>query len=362
MRILDRYITRQFILPFIYFLLSFVFLCIILDLFGHIDEILHQKVGLNVLIRYYLSFIHFIFVITAPIATLLTTLYILSGLNKYNEITAMKANGISLFRIIIPFLFLGLIVSILTFTVNDKVVPRSSLIFTTIKEEEIEKKATTGKEKVLFNIGFYGTRGHLFHIGTYDVAKATLKDIIILVQDESNIIRQRILAKHAKWEGDKWRFYDIAICKLNDKGKVIGNPINYEERLIDIDERPEDFQRRQQEPMFMSFRQLRNYILKFKGASPQAIRERSVDLHRKASFPFASLIIILIGIPFCLMTKMKGGILRGIGAGLAIGFIYYCLMEVSCGFGKAGILPPSLSAWLANIVFGAIGIFLIRKI
>lgn len=345
-----------------YCILSFILLYIILDLFDHIDEILRQKVGMNILARYYLSFIPFIFVQTAPVATLLSTLYILSGLNKNNEIIAMKANGISTIRIITPFLILGLIISILIFLVNDKVVSQSSLIFTTIKEEEIKKSIVHKKEKILSDVTFYGTKNRLFYIKTYDVAKATLKDVIILTHDKRNAVRSKIIAREAQWEGDKWRFYDATIYSLNEKGKIIGEPINYAEKIIDIEEEPKDFQRRQREPTFMSFYELKNYISKFEDISPQTIRKLLVDLYYKVSFPFVNLVILLIGIPFGLMTKMRGGLLRGIGTSIAIVFPYYCLMAVSYALGKAGILPPLLSAWIANIVFGAGGIILIAKV
>jgi len=362
MRILDRYITRQFIPPFICCILSFIFLYIILDLFGHIDEILRERVGLAILARYYLSFVPLIFVQTSPIAILLATLYILSTLNRNNEITAMRACGASLFRIISPFLIIGIMVSVFTFLINDKVVPQSSLISATIKEEKIEKKVLSKGEKKLSDVTFYGTKNRLFYIKSYDPATTALEDIIILVHDKKNIIRQKIIAEKARWEESGWRLTNAIIYRLNRRGEVIGDPEHYEEKIIEIDESPEDLHTRQQEPMFMSYRKLENYILKFRGISPQILRRLSVELYSKVSLPFVNLVIILIGIPLALMTKMRGGILRGIGVSIAIGFIYYCFMAVSCALGKAGVFPPFISAWLANIIFGTAGIILIVRI
>ncbi len=333
-----------------------------LDLFGHIDEILREKVGLGVLARYYLSFVPLIFVLTAPIAMLLATLFVLSGMNRHNEITAMKACGASLLRITTPFLILGLIMSVLSFLVNDRLVPKGTLISMTIKETEIEKKSLPKKEKVLSDVTFYGTRNRLFYIKSYDVGDNLLNDIIILEHDKRNVVRSRIVADHARWEQDRWRFYNVAIYRQNGNGEVLGEPLIYKEKLIDIDERPEDFQRRQREPIFMSFRELRNYIVKFEEISPDALRGLAVDLHQKVAFPFANLVIILIGIPFALTKRIGGGILRGIGVSIAVSFLYYCLMFISCSLGKAGFLPPVVSAWMANLIFGATGIFLIRKV
>ena len=85
MKILDRYITKKFIFPLVYYLFLFIFLYVIMDIFGHLDEILRNKVPLNILLQYYISFTPLIFVQTVPIATLLATVYMLSALNKSNE-------------------------------------------------------------------------------------------------------------------------------------------------------------------------------------------------------------------------------------------------------------------------------------
>ncbi len=85
-----------------------------------------------------------------------------------------------------------------------------------------------------------------------------------------------------------------------------------------------------------------------------------VDLHYKISFSFISLIIILIGAPFALITT-RGGVLIGIGTSIAIGLLYYAFIAMSLAFGKAGLLPPIVAAWLGNIVFAWLGIHLINK-
>ena len=85
-----------------------------------------------------------------------------------------------------------------------------------------------------------------------------------------------------------------------------------------------------------------------------------VDLNYKFSFPLISFIIILIGSPFALITT-RGGVLIGVGMSIAIGLFYYAFIAISLAFGKAGLLEPAVSAWLGNIIFTGIGIYLINK-
>jgi Predicted permeases len=85
-----------------------------------------------------------------------------------------------------------------------------------------------------------------------------------------------------------------------------------------------------------------------------------VDLHYKIAFPMISLIIILVGAPFAMITT-RGGVLIGIGMSIAIGLLYYASIAIFIAFGKAGILPPIASAWLGNVIFAALGIYLVNK-
>ena len=100
----------------------------------------------------------------------------------------------------------------------------------------------------------------------------------------------------------------------------------------------------------MSYQDLRKYIVNFGGAGERMIRGLLVELHYKIALPLISLIIILIGAPFAMITT-RGGVLIGIGMSIGIGLLYYAFIAISLAFGKAGILPPFLAAWLGNLVF-----------
>ena len=125
MRIIDRYIIKSLIPPLVGCLATFVFLYIIIDLFGHLDEILKNKVAFLTLFDYYLSSVPIIFIQTAPIATLLSSIYVLGTLNNHNEVTALKAGGMSIKQVLRPFIILGLMMRIAIFLVNEKIVPQT---------------------------------------------------------------------------------------------------------------------------------------------------------------------------------------------------------------------------------------------
>ena len=113
----------------------------------------------------------------------------------------------------------------------------------------------------------------------------------------------------------------------------------------------------------MNFHDLSNYIRNFSGTSPKLIARLRVDLHQKISLPFMSIVVILIGSGFALRVRQrsKAGALLGIGMSIVIGFTYYAFMASFIALGKSGVLPPFISAHLANLLFGLMGITLIRN-
>ena len=121
MRILDKYILKNFLVPLIYCLVLFAFLYIVIDLFENLDDILKNGLPIVVLGKYYLSMMPLVIINTVPIASLISTVYVISSMNKHDEIIAMRSAGVSIFRILLPFLFLGMVISSIVFTISEKV-------------------------------------------------------------------------------------------------------------------------------------------------------------------------------------------------------------------------------------------------
>jgi len=364
MKILDKYIARYFILPLLYCLLMFIVLYIIIDLFGRLDEILKQNIHLGILWEYYISMIPLIVTQTAPVASLISTIYVLGALNKYGEITAMRAAGINIYRILMPFIYIGLAMTMLIFGVSEKILPQSMRKAESIKENSMENidKNKTFNKKVISNIALYGKNNRLIFIDNFDTSSKTAMGITILQQDKKDNVSLKINAHEAKWVDGKWLFSNILTYKLDDKGMVAGSPEFFQEKVMNM-EKPKDLISKGTNYEYMSFHDLSNYIKNFSKTSPKLITRLRVDLHQKISLPFTSLIVILIGSGFALRIRQRGKAtaLLGIGMSIVIGFIYYAFMASCIAFGKNGSLPPFLSAHLANILFGSIGIILIRN-
>jgi lipopolysaccharide export system permease protein len=362
MRITDRYIIKQLLFPLFYCLISFIFLYIIIDLFGHLDEILKQRVAFNIVLKYYGSFVPIIFVQTAPIAVLVSTIYVLGNLNKYNEIIAMKAGGLSLWVIIRPFLILGFLVSASVFLVNEGFVPSASITTKNIKEDKMEKKSSSSEGKVIENVAIYGANNQMIYARFYNASKKTLVNPIILISDMEKNIETKITAAEGKWtESAGWVFYNCAVYNFDNNNQIIGEPQLFTEKSVAIEEKPDDFLHYEVRSEYMNFEQLKKYIDKLYGVGNKITDKLLVDLYNKISFPLISLVIVLAGIPFA-MTSKRGGALLGVGISIAISLIYYGIISISIALGKGGMLPPLVASWSANFIFAGLGLYLVSRL
>jgi len=359
MKLIDKHILKEFIPVFLFCLTLFLFLFIIIDLFANLDDIIEQQVGIKILLQYYSAFLPSIFTIVTPISALLATLYSLGNLNRQNEIIAMKAGGISTLSIIAPYLFMGLIISLLSFVIDNEFVPNAYQRYNTIKNEQIEKPGKNERIEIIKDVTLYGADYRIYYAKNYNTRTETLNGLIILQHDDQGNLTARITADKAEYINDKWILYDCAIYRLTKTGARVGAPAYFKEKIWPPNEKPKDFARSKHQTQFMSVFELYRYAKKL-AKNNQAPAGILIDLYNKVSFSFVSFVIVLIGLPFALM-KNKGGTFVYIGIGLGISFLYYFTL-IFCGYmGKAGFMPPFISSWLANIIFSIAGLIMLSK-
>lgn len=353
--------AKSFFVSFIWCLFVFVLMADIIDIFSFIDDIVKYKIPFQSIVAFYFYYTPTIFVQITPMAALLSTIYMLSNLNKNNEIIAMKSSGISLWRILAPLLVLGLLISAFVFMVNDKVIPLTSKVSQMIRREELEKHKTDDqKARIVENVAVYGTGNRIVFARNYDTVNKKLGDIIIHEHDVGENLVSKITAQSGYWTGTSWKFYKVIEYKVDNAGKILSAPEFSSEKIIPLKERPRDFASKEWKADFMSYRELSNYIKNFRGSGMKIVKSLSVDLHYKIAFPFISLIIIMVAAPFALLT-MRGGVMIGIGMSIVIGLLYYAVIAISLALGKAGIFPPFVAAWFGNVVFTIVGIYLLNK-
>ena len=362
MVIISRYIFKSFILIFFFCMLILWLLYIIGDIFGFLDEILRERIPVASLIAFYWNLSPFILTQIIPVSTLISSVFLLGNLNKSSEITAMRASGISVWNILRPMLIGAFIISLCVFILNDKLLPGAMRMANRIRYEKLDvgKHGKSQGVKVS-NVAIYGYGNRIIFAREFDIKKNILYDVIVHRHDIKNDLILKVSAQEISWGKDKkWHGKEVVFYRMNNKGEFMGTPEIKKEAKIEIVETPTDFINNQWKPEHMSYNQLKRYISIFATGGRKAYRRFLVDLHYKIAFPFTCIVTILISAPFALSTK-RGGALLGMAKGIVIALLYIPIMAVGLAVGKSGALPPFIAAWLSNIVFGGLGIYLINK-
>ncbi len=358
MTIISSYISREFIKHFLLCLGACVGLFFVIDLsVQYLDNFSKYNPPFLLTVLFCSYKIPQMFSWMCPMAILLSLFLTLALLSRNNEITAMKASGISVYTIISPLLVLSSCIALTSFGNQELILPYASR-----KAEHIETiKIKHKKEPNLLKQDrfWYRSENAICNIELFEYQTNTLQGITIYFFDHQFRLVQRVDAKSAKWIDNQWHFYNLITRTFNPDGTMTLE--NAKEKVMSLKETPNDFKVARKEPEEMSYGELKNYINKIEKAGYQ-IPEYIPYLHAKLSFPFICIIMPILAIPFALRIGRGGGIARGIGMSVMIGFIYFVFYNFSLTLGKGGILSPLVSAWVANILFGSLGTYLLLKV
>lgn len=359
MRILSRYIGREFLKLLALWSSSFFLIFFVVELFERINAIIVNKAPFYLILEYFLYTTPLFLTQTLPFATLLAALITLGILARNNEIIAMKAHGVSTYRMMFPLLVLAAAVTAFIFLCNETIVPYAARKATYIWSVKVKKQ----EERAFFQLDKIWYRGEnaIYNIRLLEPKKNILQGVTIYYFDEAFNLRRRLDAREAHWTGDGWTFYQVAIRTFLPGGEVMTEL--YDEKDIPIPEKPDDFKKGMQDPNQMTYGELKEYVEKLRSDGYDPTRY-VVDLHKKVSFPFLTLIMVLMGSPLALAASQGrgGGIAQGVGISLVIGFIYWVAFAISVALGYSGTFPPFIAAWAPNIFFGLIGGFILESI
>jgi lipopolysaccharide export system permease protein len=169
----------------------------------------------------------------------------------------------------------------------------------------------------------------------------------------------RLDAEKGEWKEGRWLFHNLLITRFSDGGFPVLSTVK--QQVVDLPEKPSDFQVVQKDAEVMGYFELKRYIRKLQTEGYDATRY-IVDLHGKIAFPLVSIILAVIGVSFSLRSERSGGVAQGIGAGLVIGFSYWLVYAFGMSLGRSGTLPPIVAAWFANILFCTASAILVPRV
>ena len=359
MKLIDRYVIRQFIVTMLFSLAAVLIVFIVIDAMEKLDDFIDKQAGWPTILQYYFFFIPEIIKLIMPIAMLLASLFVTARMSTQSELTALKSGGISLYRLMVPYVAVALLVSIGSVYFNGWIVPFANKKKFTIERVYLRKDVINASGS---NIFVQDSPTRILQLGYFDDTRnlATRVSIQDFSPADPTIMIGRIDAVSMSWDttARRWILHD-GIQRWFDQRK---------ERLERFDTRaseslhfdPEDLVKKQEKPDEMDYYSLKEFIADQQRAG-QDVARWQVDFYSKISFPFASVIVVLFGVPFSSIRR-RGGVGVQLGISLLICFVYLIIMKVTEVFGYNGDVAPLLTAWMANIFFFAGAMALILRV
>ncbi|HTD32953.1 MAG TPA: LptF/LptG family permease [Candidatus Elarobacter sp.] len=358
--ILDRYLVNELTGPFLFGLSAFTLIFVATQILAIGRLVSEQHAPLWAAIEYFLWDMPYYLLLVIPMAMLLGTLLAMQRLSSESEITAMKAGGISLIRIVMPLLIVGLLVSLLALAVQEEFVPFANDKAAYIRQQAIEhvSPASSNLQAVT---SLPGGGKQVTIANGLDVPTQTLLGVTVIRYDANQKPRDLIVADRARYVEPTWTFGDSITYDFAPDGSVTSS--RQAQMKIDIGERPNQIAKQRIEitnPEDLSRAEIKERLDAGNlGADQQ--RLFTATYAAKLARPFAAFVFTLIAVPFGLRPVRGGGTGLGFGLAVVIIFLYYVISTVCLSVGSAATWLAGPFAWAPNVLFTVIGLALLRR-
>jgi len=360
MRILDKYFLREFCRPLFYCVGAFLLCWFVYDMMDNFGDFLDSR-DLAGMIKYYMIILPAWLVQIMPITLLLALLYTLADMSKSGELIAMRAMGMDLYRLMIPIFCIAALVTVLMLVLNVTWAPRAQLL---ANEQRLTlRKETMSTKERKFNIFYKSLQSdRSWYIEEFRFGSGKAYNVDMVQADGAGHDLKKYVASRGEFKDGHWKLYDVIVYDMQKLENQPGSVETFAEiDLPDCKDNPEKFQMKIQKPARMSSRELTLSLSLDKTMPRQRRAQYLTELYHRVAFPFSNLVVILIGIPFGI-TPHRRSPFMAITNALLIFFSYQLVSQFFLILGNNAQIPAIVAGWLPNIVFGAIGVWLIRGI
>ncbi|NUN92419.1 MAG: YjgP/YjgQ family permease [Verrucomicrobiae bacterium] len=356
MRLLDRLLLREFLGPFAACLIAFLLCMVVYDLYDNIQDFLRARVSLGVIARYYGMLMPAWLVQIMPITLLLALLYVLSNMSKHGELTAMRAGGLWLGRLMLPFFVLGLLASGAAMAASLLWAPRA---FQSSKDLFDEETRTASKpEERVKGVTYRDVRGNRFWVvSVLDPREERASDIEIVQSDDQKGNQIRISAASGVYRNGFWTFENVILYDYRlppSDPASLRKEAAYEAR--DFTESPKHLVARSRKPKRIPTDELWENLRYASRLPPKLAAIYRCEFHGRLAYPLACLVVIFIGVPFGVIGQRRSAFLAVVNA-LLVFFGYMLATQVLLVLGQSGRIPALVATWLPNLIFTLAGLW-----
>jgi len=375
--LLDEYVLRAYATNLVLSLAAFALLFLIFTFFELIGDIVHNGIALLIVGDYLFNLLPYIISAVTPLCSLLAVLITFGSLNRSSELTAMKATGISLYRVVAPILVLAALLSVALFTFNESYLPTANRRQQALRAEIKGKPAQTflrpdrqwmsGQSDALPPPSqnapsvALATPQRIFYYQAFDPDRKAFANLTVFEFDpQSFTLQRRIFATSTHWDdaSGNWIFDNGWQRTFADQTVASYKPFTVAS-FPDIHEQPSWFMKEDKQSQEMDYNELTEYIKDLSQSGFDTVQLR-VQLERKFADPAITLVMALLAVPFALSTGKRGS-LTGVATAIVVAITYWVVAAIFTSLGDINTLPPMLAAWSPDALFAIAGSYLLLR-
>ena len=357
MKIINRYILKNFIRYLILCLLVLVFIYVVINLFDNLGKFLAKNVSAQDIFIYYFYLTPSYVVLLIPVASIMAIFFVFGIMTKNRELIALKICGLNINKLFLLLLAAGIIISLFTFTFQETIGVWAQTRLLEHKKEKIDKRPRRVSTR-RSNFFYQGEDNWVYYIRKFDSKRNKIDRVILWKITKENRIIKRLDADAAIFD-TVWKFHNVTVREFdtldNEYVQTYPNLM-----MPELKERPEDFLKRIKKLKEMNFLEISRFVKKKAQAGQDVVKEE-VELNYRFSSSIITIIVMLITLPLSVVLK-RGGIAIGLGTSIVLAFVYWGFIQSCRAYGVAGLVDPVLAAWFPNISFSIIGIILIFRV
>ena len=352
----DWHIIRRLTTGYLFLVAALIVFFILLHYLEYVDDFLDRGATMqDIFLVYYPSYVPDIVRLISPLALFLACVYLTGKLAQELQLAALQTSGVSLFRLMRPYLAVALVVTGFMFWFNGWVVPVTNR---TVLDFEMKHLKDAPRQIDVSNVHRQNRPGHLLSVGFFDRRDSSAQRISLQRFADDQRLVERIDAPRMEWidSTDSWRLRDVVVRHFDPL------TVPRRERLDSLDTQlsvfPRDLARTERDVDSMTIPAAASYVEALRRSGAGGLGRTLVGYYSKFAYPFANLILIGLGVPLAAVRR-RGGQAVQIGLGLLTAFAYLAAQKLAEPFGYAGDLTPLLAAWLPHVAFAGLALMML---
>ena len=356
MRILDRYVLRNFLQVYLYCIAGFISIWLIFDISDNISTFIDERISLLLAVRYYATQVPQVFIILLPVSLLLALLFTLGRMSRANEVVSMLTAGVSLPRVLVPLIGMGLLTVAASMALNYSLAPHADLARKTFLSEAQARPSRSIEGQIFRN----RTDARTWFVQNFRHGGNSFNNVQVLQQDANDNIITDYLATRAFYrpETKTWELENAKVVHYDHTGNIIDEQIYPLLMVEHWSETPFRLGSANERAEFLSLPELREY-LHFNADFPATLLAPfRTHFQYRLALPWTCLVVVCIAAPLGIGYSRRG-VLSSVAAAVMLVFSMNFLTHLFLALGEGDRISAWTAAWTPNLLFAAIGLYLL---